>query len=100
MRKCLWVMRCLHLARAAILARVTGLRKSVSPLFGLWTWGGCLAVRTRFDDYGLENRSFRCFREFGDGCFHKLRPCSGLRFWYIKQAQRAISSGGGFGGFF
>ena len=65
-------MRHLHLARAAIFARVAGLRECVIPLFGLWTWDGSLAIHARFDDDGLENRSLRCFREFGDGCFHKL----------------------------
>src|ERR1035441_3491395 len=66
-------MRRFHLARAAILARVVGFGKNVVPLLRLWTWSGFLGIRTRFMDYGLENRSLRCFREFGDGCFHKSR---------------------------
>ena len=75
-------MRCLHLARATILTRVAGLRESVIPLLGLWTWGGFLGGRTRFVDYGLENRSLRCFREVSDGCFHKW-ILSGLVAWEI-----------------
>src|ERR1035438_1756453 len=66
-------MRRFHLARAAILARVAGLRESVVPLLRLWTWGGFLGIRTRFVDYGLENRSLRRFRKFGHGGFHKFR---------------------------
>jgi hypothetical protein len=52
---------------------VAGLRESVVPLLGLWIWGGCLGLRTTLADCDLENRSLRCFREFGDGCFHKFR---------------------------
>src|ERR1017187_10216565 len=66
-------MRCFHFARAAILARIAGFGKNVVPLLRLWTWSGFLGIRTRFMDYGLENRSLRCFREFGHGCFHKFR---------------------------
>ena len=64
-----WTMRCFYLARAAILARAAGLRESVIPLLargggpGIWPqpvkcfWG---------------NRGLSCFRELGDGGFHKL----------------------------
>src|ERR1035437_497668 len=65
-------MRRFHLARAAILARVAGLRESVIPLLRLWTWGGLLGVRPQLVECFLENRSLRCFREFGVGCFHKF----------------------------
>ena len=75
-------MRCLHFARATILARVAGLRESVIPLLRLWTWGGLLGVRPQLVECFLENRSLRCFREFGDGCFHKL-ILSGLVAWEI-----------------
>src|ERR1035437_8882290 len=66
-------MRRFHLARAAILARVAGLRESVIPLLRLWTWGGLLGVRPQLVERFLENRSLRCCREFGVGCFHKFR---------------------------
>src|ERR1035437_574397 len=66
-------MRCLHFARATILARVAGLRESVIPLLRLWTWGGLLGVRPQLVECFLENRSLRCFRKFGVGCFHKFR---------------------------
>src|ERR1035437_587583 len=66
-------MRRFHLARAAILARVAGLRESVIPLLRLWTWGGLLGVRPQLVECFLENRSLRCFCEFGDECFHKFR---------------------------
>src|ERR1019366_1492768 len=65
-------MRRFHLARAAILARVAGLRESIVPLLRLWTRGGLLGVRPQLVECFLENRSLRCFREFGDGGFHKF----------------------------
>jgi hypothetical protein len=62
-------MRCFHLARAAILARVAGLGESVVPLL---TWSGCLGIGPQ-PVMGLwENRRLRCFRIFGFGCFHKF----------------------------
>src|ERR1039457_6102364 len=66
-------MRRFHLARAAILARVAGLRESVIPLLRLWTWGGLLGVRPQLVECFLENRRLRCFCEFGIGCFNKFR---------------------------
>jgi len=47
--------------------------KKCCPAFETLDLGGFLGIRTRFVDYGLENRSLRRFREFGQGCFHKFR---------------------------
>jgi|SRR5271155_3402132 len=65
-------MRCFNPAWTAILAHVAELRQIIVPILGLWTWDGFLGVRTKFMDYGLEYRSLRWCREFGDGYFHKF----------------------------
>src|ERR1035437_6386652 len=91
-------MRCLHFARATILARVAGLRESVIPLLRLWTWGGLLEVRPQLVECFLENRSLRCFRKFGVGCFHKFRiplvirriTADGLRSWFNSPTDHSL----------
>ena len=62
-------MRGFHFARAAILARVAGLGESVIPFLA---WGGCLGIGPQPVKDLWENRSLRCFREFGLGCSHKF----------------------------
>ena len=66
-------MRCLDLARAAILARVAGPGEDVIPLLGLWIQAGFLWVQPQPVMCLRENRNLRCCREFGLGCFHKFR---------------------------
>src|SRR5678816_3575953 len=48
-------MRCLHLARTAILSRVAGFGKNVVPLLRLWTWDRRFGIRTQ---------SVKCFLEY------------------------------------
>ncbi len=59
-RECLRVMRCLHLALATILARITGFREDIIPLFGFWAWGGFPGIGTHPVKCFLENRRFFC----------------------------------------
>src|ERR1700690_969538 len=57
-------MRCVHLARATVLARVAVFGKNVVPLFRLWTGVGRLGIRPA---------AAGCHHRFDDGCFHKFR---------------------------
>jgi hypothetical protein len=65
--KRLCVMRCLHFARAAILARVKGFGKNVVPFFGFWI--GCRRIRPQSVKCLRENRDLSCFREFCEASF-------------------------------
>jgi len=60
-------MRYLHLARAAILARVTGLGESAVPFLRLGTWVCCEGIRPQSMKCFLENRSLSFLCGFGEG---------------------------------
>ena len=64
-------MRCLHLARAAILPQVSGFGKNVVPLFRFWLGNGFIVIGSGLVHGLRKNRSLRRSRKFGGGVFHK-----------------------------
>ena len=71
--KCLVVVRSLHFAYAAILARVAGFGKNVVALWRFWMRIAGIGNRAELVHGFRENRRLHNGRKLGGGCFHKIR---------------------------